>query len=188
VIVLGVDPGKHGGLAFLVPGASLHVVPMPILTAAKGGRDEYDVAAIVHLVDRQLDYAAHHLDGNDSVRAFLERLQPMPMEKGGTIANFQRGYATALFVGIFAALGVPCMLVVPRVWQKAMLEGTSGSDTKQRSIVAASRLFPGVSFLPTPKSRKPSDGLTDAALLAEYGRRKLAGDQGAQRGMLEARA
>jgi hypothetical protein len=41
-----------------------------------------------------------------------------------------------------------------------------------------------VSFLPTTKSKKPSDGLTDAALLAEYGRRKLAGDAGAQRGLI----
>jgi hypothetical protein len=52
-----------------------------------------------------------------------------------------------------------------------MLEGTQGDDTKQRSIIAAKRLFPEVSLRRTERSRKDDDGISDAILLAEYGRR-----------------
>jgi hypothetical protein len=105
VIVLGVDPGKLGGLAFLDVGATVEhallLEPMPVIQAKAGkGRVEYDVAEIVRLVN-----AAQHRERGNIV-AFLERLHPMPLEKGGTIANFNRGAASHLFVGIFAALGV----------------------------------------------------------------------------------
>jgi hypothetical protein len=185
VIVLGIDPGKTGGLAFLTLGIGpvpiLHLEAMPVVTAKAGkGRTEYDVPEIVRLVSA----AQHRERGN--VVVFLERLHPMPLAKGGTIANYNRGAASHLFIGILAALGIAYHLVLPVVWQRMMLEGTSGADTKQRSVIAAQRIFPGVSFLPTERSRKPSDGLTDAALLAEFGRRKLAGERGQQRGLLEA--
>jgi hypothetical protein len=54
-----------------------------------------------------------------------------------------------------------------------MLAGTPGEDTKQRSVIAAQRLFPNVSLLPTPRCKKPSDGIADALLIAEWGRRKM---------------
>ena len=54
------------------------------------------------------------------------------------------------------------------------IAGTPAGDTKQRSVIAAQRLFPGVSLLPTERSRKASDGLADALLLASYGQRQAA--------------
>lgn len=180
MIVCGVDPGKTGGLAIIEDGG-VRVAPMPIVPAKGGkGRDEYDVRALVRFFD-SLGYKAR-----GDVHVLIERLHPMPMLKGGTIANYNRGASTHLLIGICAALGQPYTLVLPQVWQRAMLAGTSGADTKQRSVLAAQRLFPGVSLLPTERSRKPSDGLADALLIAEYGRRQLAGDRGAQRGLLEA--
>lgn len=50
-------------------------------------------------------------------------------------------------------------------------------DTKAMSILAAHRLFPGVSLLRTDKCKKPDDGMSDALLIAEYGRRVLMGDR-----------
>ena len=41
------------------------------------------------------------------------------------------------------------------------------------SITAATRLWPTETFLPTPRCTKISDGMTDAALIAEYGRRAI---------------
>jgi len=51
-------------------------------------------------------------------------------------------------------------------------------DTKAMALLAAKRLFPSVDLTATERSKKPHDGIVDALLLAEYGRRKSTGDDG----------
>jgi len=168
VIVVGVDPGKWGAIAVIAPTVDAPLLyPMPVIRSTNG-RDEYNEAEIARLLGGALA-------GQKGVTVFLEKGQPLPPKMGGTVANFQRGYARGLFVGILTALRIPYELVAPRVWQREMHGGTSGDDLKQRSIIAAQRLFPGVSLLRTVLSRKPDDGLAEALLIAEWGRRKLAG-------------
>ncbi len=45
------------------------------------------------------------------------------------------------------------------------------TDTKAMSLVAAQRIFPNESFLATERSSVPHDGLVDAALICEFGKR-----------------
>ena len=160
--IIGVDPGLRGGIAVLEGSREPAVVPIPIVKAGKRGRDQYHVPSIVNFLR----------NWREATTVYIERLQPLPASIAkGVIANYNRGAALWLFIGICSALKIPHVLVSPRVWQREMFQGTPGSDTKQRSILAAQRLFPGVSLLPTERSRKPSDGLSDALLIAEYGRR-----------------
>ncbi len=56
-----------------------------------------------------------------------------------------------------------------------MLRGLPGKDTKTKSILAASRLFPRVDLRRTARSKVAHDGLTDALLIAEFGRRLRTG-------------
>ncbi len=100
----------------------------------------------------------------------VEKLQPLPRSMGGSAANFARGLSRG-FEWMLVALGIPYQLVSPQAWQKVMHAGTSGHDTKQRSVVAAQRLFPGITFQRSERSRRVDDGLCEAALIAEYGRR-----------------
>jgi hypothetical protein len=166
MIFLGVDPGLHGAMVALrAHGNRAEIVPTPILTAPKG-RDQYDLAEIADKLRAWKQQA-----GGDGLMLTIERQQPMPLEKGGTIANYNRGRSLAVFESMAVALAIPYQLVLPRVWQAQMLEGTQGDDTKQRSIIAAKRLFPEVSLRRTERSRKDDDGISDAILLAEYGRR-----------------
>lgn len=167
-LVIGVDPGLRGGIAILEHGREnpTLLVPMPIVKPSRGGRDQYDVDQVVALMRRA--------KATGSCRAVVEKLHSLPPDiaKGG-IANYNRGAAFWFFVGVFGALRIPLEPVLPRVWQREMLKGSPAGDTKQRSILAAQRLFPGVSLLPTERSRKPSDGLSDALLIASYGQRGL---------------
>lgn len=182
-LMIGVDPGLKGGIAILegnkpVP---LLLAAMPLIKPAvkggkKKGRDQYDVEGIVSILRRAR--------ATGLCTGVVEKLHPLPamiarkkgakgsplVAAGGSIANYNRGGSFWGFVFLFAALGIPLEPVLPRTWQKEMFKGTSSGDTKQRSIIAAQRLFPGVSLLPTVKSRKKSDGLSDALLLAGYGR------------------
>jgi hypothetical protein len=172
VIVVGVDPGKEGAIVRLADDAR-YVCAMPVVAGEK--RDEYDVPEVLRL----LDGAGH---------VFIERLQAMPMkfrrkgsdkavEGGGTIANYNRGFCMALFVTACVALKLPFTLVRPQEWQRELLAGIPGEDTKQRSILAAQRLFPGVDLRRTVRCKGPSDGIADALLIAEWGRRRLAGKE-----------
>ena len=178
MIVLGIDPGLKGGIAVLQPGRTPRVGAMPSLRPKKGGRETYDFAEIASLL--------RWFVSGGGVTAVLERLAPMPpflargggalAGAGGSIANYHRGLGRGLFEGILTALGIPYHLVGPREWQDEMLP-LRGGDTKARSIARARELFPDVSLYPTARSRKPSDGLSDALLIAEFGRRRLDGGE-----------
>lgn len=161
MIYAGVDPGKEGAIAVLdADGAAEEVFAMPIVGGK--GRGYYDVATIR---ERMLALRARQ------VFVTVERQQPLPMR--GSLANFGRGEAQA-WNWLLEALRIPYHLVAPAVWQRVMLAGTPGEDSKQRSILAAQRLFPGVSLKRTPRSQKASDGFADALLIAAYGRRTAA--------------
>jgi hypothetical protein len=169
VIFVGIDPGKSGAIAVIDGGAVL-IFPVPLITAQPGrGKDEYDVAEIARLF------------GAFSPESFVvvEKPQPIPPTiKAGSHAQFQRGVQFG-FAWMLEALRIPYQLVAPRTWQRVMHEGTPGDDTKQRSILAAQRLFPGVDLRRSSRARKADDGMAESLLLAEYARRtKNGGNRG----------
>jgi crossover junction endodeoxyribonuclease RuvC len=180
VLILAIDPGLRGALAWLntATGAA-SVKLMPLVPDRE--RDDYDEFELRKLIDRTQGLGL----------VVYEKLGSLPPTRadgkamGGGIGNHRRGLACGIIRGLLASLPPGCQLAVPpQVWQRALLEGIPGADTKARSIWLARRLFPAVSLLPTPRSRKPHDGMADALCLAEFGRRTLAGDRGKQRGLL----
>lgn len=164
LLVLGVDPGKHGALAALDhQGRILALHPTPLI---KGQRDTYDLAAIRELL---LSYQAQ-----GRLHVTVERMDAMPAKLGGSIANYHRGVSTG-WAWMLEGLKIPYELVPAREWQRAMHAGTQAGDTKQRSILAAQRLFPSHNLKRSPLAKGPDDGLADALLIAEFGRRKQLG-------------
>ncbi|MCL2329889.1 MAG: Holliday junction endonuclease, partial [Phycisphaerae bacterium] len=101
--------------------------------------------------------------------AIVEKVHSRPGNSARSMFGFGTGYG--LLLGILAAFAIPKELVMPQRWQIAMLAGENKSDTKAASRRVAKRLFPGVNFFATSRSVIESHGMTDAALLAEYGRR-----------------
>ena len=77
--------------------------------------------------------------------------------------NMQFQPQTSLWSGI----NVPDV-GTPTVWKREF--GLLNTE-KRESIAVAKKLLPGVSFLPTERSRVESDGMADAALLAIYASR-----------------
>lgn len=179
-MIVGVDPGKLGALAFLEDdGAPIALFWTPLVHSTKG-RDEYDERAMANLLNGY--------PGVNRPVALIawEALQTLPPSRpgkvfGGGVANFQRGLAVGILRGLCAALELPSVAYRPQEWQREMLAGTSGEDTKARSLIAAGRLFPGVCFICAGvgglhaehgRLRKPRDGAADALLIAEFARRR----------------
>lgn len=94
----------------------------------------------------------------------------------GLVSTFTTAEGYGALVGIVEALDMPLHLVRSQEWQRVMLAGegkASGQDLKRLYVGVAERLWPSISF------RGPRGGMGDgkaaAALIAEYGRRSLAG-------------
>jgi len=165
MLYIGIDPGLAGAIAAIGDQSGcIDIYPMPILTAKKGkGRKEYDLHAIKGLL--RLWHRSR------PVFVTLEKAQPLPPTiRAGGIANFHAGVNKA-WEWVLAVMEIPYEVVQPRTWQARMHAGTPGEDTKQRSILAAQRLFPEVDFRRSERARKPDEGSCEAILIAEYGRR-----------------
>jgi Holliday junction resolvasome RuvABC endonuclease subunit len=158
--VIGIDPGIRGAVAVLdASGRVASLDDTPSAWAVTNGRRRrtHDVAGMRSLLARwaRNGHAPH---------AAVEVQHPMPRQ--GVTSMFSTGYGYGLWIGLLAGMGIPYTLVHARRWQAALLG--SGGRAKDRSVAAASALFPGQ---PLPRSRH---GRADALLLAEFGRRSLA--------------
>ena len=87
----------------------------------------------------------------------------------GVVSMFNFGHNLGFIEGILQAHHISYQLVPPQTWKKEF----SLSSEKNKSIEVCHKLFPGVNLLATERSRKPSDGMAEAILMAEYARRKL---------------
>ena len=153
-MILGVDPGLDGGLALL--GADgLQVERIPVIEAAR--RDIY-VLALADLIK-----------GWHPQIAYVERVHAMP--KQGVTSSFRFGEVAGIIRGVIVALGIPLTYCTPQEWQKEMLAGAAKGD-KGVAMRRAVELWPDVDFKATARCKLPHSGMCDAALIAEFGRRR----------------
>lgn len=164
MIVLGIDPGLHGAVVALGPDGVLEWFDTPVLKTGRGERHDFvptEMAAHLRILTGRVPWGA--------LRIVLEQAQAMP--KQGVSSTFSTGKGFGLWLGILAALQLPYELVRPAEWMRTMLHGASG-EGKGRSLAVASRLFPALPLM-KPGGRVLSlDGRADAALMAEWLRRR----------------
>lgn len=147
MIYIGIDPGKKGAYAWYTDG----------VMRVRQWDDNY-FAQDMHLLAAM----------DDRPVACVEKVGAMPGQ--GTVSMFSFGQSFGFILGVLTAFGIPYQLVPPRKWKA---EYGLLNTQKQASVDVAKRLFPEVSFLPTERCRKESDGMSDAVLMAEYARRKF---------------
>jgi crossover junction endodeoxyribonuclease RuvC len=152
MLVLGIDPGLDGALAFY-DGTTLRVYDMPAVQARTKGR-ELDCSELARLVD-----AAGHIK-----HCYLEQAWPRPNEASSRAAK--QGGNWGVVRGVVAAHFIPTTIVSPQKWTKAL----AVQKGKDASRARASELLPAYSAL---WQRKRDDGRAEAALIALYGWRQL---------------
>ena len=72
--------------------------------------------------------------------------------------------------GVIESRSIRHYRIAPQTWQKAMLGKLDKGMTKPAALSKARQLWPDETWLATPRSTKPHEGLIDAALIAEYAR------------------
>ena len=141
---IGIDPGQKGAWAML-DGEKVTVRPW----------NEEEFVETMQMLGQY----------GGPCRAALEHVSAMPGQ--GVTSMFTFGTGFGFLQGVLRACSIPYELVKPQKWKKAF----SVTADKNTSIEVCKRLFPGVSLLPTERSRRDSDGMAEALLLAEYARR-----------------
>lgn len=162
-IILGIDPGKKGGLVFLDPDGNIiaqYVMPLrskdPKITSPSQKEMEVDFLLVRELLQK---HAANV--------CVLEKANPRPGE--GVSSSFTSGLNWG-YLRVICELAVRSenlFLVSPRVWANKMhtLTIEQESEPKKRSLIAAQSYFPTETFLASKRSKVPHEGLVDACLI-----------------------
>ncbi|KAB0668962.1 Holliday junction endonuclease [Oryzomonas sagensis] len=147
MIILGIDPGIKGGVAWCWDnGESVKSHPMPATR-------------------KQLYQLLRDNLAGAKLKAVVESVHSMPKQGVASTFKFGKGYGEVL--GILTALGAEIIEPTPQAWKKVVLAGTDKS--KDAAIQVAENLYPEINLVPKG-CRKPHDGMADAVCLMHYGR------------------
>lgn len=161
-MILGIDPGYSGALAFYnyFEQRLVKVLPMPLLEGERvfspQTKVEIDVATFARLVN-QTRFGLKF--------AVVEKVDSSP--NMGVVSAFRFGQGFGQLQGVLTSLDVPIRYAYPAAWKSAM----QLSKNKKDSLTLACKLFP--EWAPTFRRDAASADLAEAALLAKFGERFL---------------
>ena len=143
---VGIDPGKSGALAVIREDGVVETYV-------------FDPTVYVSVLD--------WVSKNTDAICCLEKVGAMPGQ--GVVSMFNFGHNLGFIEGVLRTTGIPYQMVPPQTWKKEF----SLSSDKAKSIEVCHKLFPNANLMATDRSRKPSDGIAEAVLMAEYARRRM---------------
>lgn len=151
MLVIGIDPGKHGGVAVI----DMEANGLKVSTDTPLSNKTYDPQAMMELLLPE--------EGEEVV-AFIEK--QTGYRSDSKKATFSTGFGYGVWLTLLRLLGVPYKEISPREWQSKMgIYGNCYGDTKKASLELASAYFPGQDF-------EKKDGRSDAVLIGIYGYKK----------------
>ncbi|HDY86564.1 MAG TPA: hypothetical protein ENH82_00430 [bacterium] len=139
--IIGIDPGKSGGMAVLTKDGVLEKV------------DKFKDLTLTDLYElfRHIDYVYNAF-------AFIENVHAMPKQGVTSVFTFGKQYGGLLMA--LTCFRIPYEKITPVKWQRAL--GCLSKGDKNVTKAKAQELFP---------SLKVTHAIADALLIAEYGRR-----------------
>lgn len=157
-IILGIDPGLSGALAFYYPSEnSVAVFDMPRV------QDEIDAHQLARIIA-----------GQSPTAAIIERVGPMPRD--GVRQAWRFSAANSVAKTVCALMNIPASPVSASVWKKE-LQLSGGPAGKEKSRLMALQLFP---LCADQFARKKDAGRAEAALIAYWGAGKFIFDRSSQ--------
>lgn len=205
MIYIGVDIGNKGGIAVMDSlglnigqGIREHIglgylIPMPTVEVEDddGKRIKMDEVAVTKFIHKATMIQKKGNNYFEPCKMVIEDINVyVNSQYTDMVAIKSMMIAHGIFRGIALSVGMECVVVHPKTWQKKMgcltlspkqikvhtqgmsleqrLQWEKENDSKALSIQACKRRFPGISLIPD-NGRVPHNGMSDAALLAAYG-------------------
>ncbi len=150
-MILGIDPGATGAIAFLWPDDFYMIDDLPIVDGIVNSSGLLTLLKKTRFPYIPQTVTFHH--------AFVERAQSMP--KQGIASTFKYGVGYGAILGVLAALQIPYTLVSPQKWKKVF--GLIGKD-KEASRALAIQWYPKAEL-----HLKKHHGRSEALLIARWG-------------------
>lgn len=152
-LIVGIDPGISGAIAFVKSGAvSSYVAVYDLPTKTdKAGKNRIDLEDFAFLISTY---------SQDIILSLVEEVGQIGT-KADPFSSFVFGFATGGVHGVLASFSVRIETVKPNVWKAAL-----GLDSdKEKSIQKALKLFPEAA---SKLTRKKDHGRAEALLLAYF--------------------
>lgn len=165
MISVGIDPGLNGAFGVI---DGTHIYGIPITTywiTLKSGkrRQKYDWQATLKILQVRKDTIVT-----------IEKQYSMPMQ--GIVSQFSVGLGYGALRGMLCGLDITTKPVHAKTWQKEFFKRDKEKTTKEQALEAIKELYPQVDLFASERSTVHHEGIVDAMLIAEYGRRREAGE------------
>lgn len=190
-LIAGIDPDLKGAIIILSDSNDPPVkFLMPTYQLPKKKKGKTGKQLFWTLYDEEKIKAILLNDGNPVDHVFIEKplvgreSDPLRCPRCETIVDMRtpmpplsmavKFEGVGLIRGICVGLGIKVQMIHPRTWQARMLDGAPGTlTTKGRSQYNARRLFPSFDLRQNERCKVSYQGICDAILIAEFGRRNL---------------
>lgn len=161
-VYVGIDNGISGALSVVTKRDGLYVWSAKMPSTKRGRSNEVDVIALKELL--------YGFAMDDSATIILEA--PTKHAKG-KLSLCSTHECFGVVRSVVAMLELRMHIITnPKTWQQEFWNTSAGYDTKVEALRVAKLLWPKEKFMRTPRCTTPDGGFVDAALIAEYGRRK----------------
>jgi len=147
-MIVGIDPGQGGALAFLKDGKVEALYDMPVMARVHGKGKEVNAYMLCSIF-------MSHCPG----RAVVEAVSAMPGQ--GVSSMFRFGESLGILKGVLGTLQIPYIMMTPQKWKK--VAGLIKKD-KDVSRTLAIQQFPSIS---DQLSLKKHVGRSDAIWIAK---------------------
>lgn len=161
-IVIGADNGISGALVALSAHHGLVIDKILMPTRPSDRSRECDAVAVCEWIER--------FTRTDDIAVALETPSK---HSPGTLALCSMWDCYGAIRGVLESCGIQHARIAPQTWQTAMLGKVPKGGTKAAARAKAAQIWPEEQWLATSRSKKPHEGYVDAALIAEYYRRKF---------------
>jgi len=171
-MIIGIDNGLDGGIVALSPLAGLSPIakyPMPTRQVTYPARKstkarvtrEVDTPGVVAILDA--------IGGNrDEITVFFEHC---PFHADQAIIMRSMAMSAGKILAVLEAKRFKTVRILSFDWHPVILGKIPQGQSKAMAIARAQELWPDEDWIKSAKAKNHHDGMIDAALIAEYGRR-----------------
>lgn len=160
-MLIGIDPGIKGAIAFLYDNGRTVVLDMPVRRKAQGKGNEIAPKSLQQMFRNYVPADEKGLVVMESQHAFMGSGET---RRGSMSSQASLAATKAVIAAICELAGMDIAYVTPKAWQSFYsIRATTGETTKQQSLRIARELF-GVELCPLQKH----DGRADSLLIARY--------------------
>lgn len=172
-MIIGIDNGLDGGIVALSPLAGLAPIAkftMPTRTVTYPARKSTKAKSTREVDSRALVGILNQIEGpRDSITVFFEHC---PFHASDATAMRSMAMSAGKILAVLEAMAFhKVRRILSFEWHPEIIGKIPQGKSKEYARAKAAELWPNESWLASARASVPHDGMIDAALIAEYGRR-----------------